>query len=428
MDAVSLAAGQLADQFLLLRAAEVEAGQIRTRIQPTVAQLDLFVAAADLFINGFRIVQRVTMLIDIRQLDRLAEFQFAAVRLLLPDDHLEQRRLADAVRTDHADDTAARQRETAVVDQLAVAEALAQVLDFQHTVAKTWAWRNLDRDVILLEFKLLPRQFFIAVDAGLVLLQAARRRAVDPFQFLRKDSLPRRLLLFDDTQNLLFLLQPAAVVAFERDAAAVFDFQNPLRDVVEEVTVMRHDDDSAFVFTQRLFKPCDRFGVQMVGRFVQQQQIWLGQQRFTQGDTAAFTAGQLRHIRVVRRQDQRGTRNVQQMVDVPSVQTVDFVLQIVEFVVELLLFLFRHLVAHLRHDFVIAFNHLLDRLHGLLQIAAHGLFRIQFRLLRNQQGAIPLQDFRLALDVLVDARHDAEQRGLTCAVFADDADLCTIIE
>ena len=56
-------------------------------------------------------VQRVARLVDVGELDRLAEAQRAAVGLLLAGDHAEQRRLAGAVGADDADDAAARQRE-----------------------------------------------------------------------------------------------------------------------------------------------------------------------------------------------------------------------------------------------------------------------------------------------------------------------------
>ena len=50
----------------------------------------------------------------------------AAVRLLLPDDHPEERGLAGAVRADHADDAAARQREVQILEQQPVAVTLGR--------------------------------------------------------------------------------------------------------------------------------------------------------------------------------------------------------------------------------------------------------------------------------------------------------------
>jgi hypothetical protein len=66
----------------------------------------------------------------------LADLELAGVGLLQADDRLEQRRLADAVRADDADDAVARQRERQVVDEHPVAEALAQVVRLDDTVAQ----------------------------------------------------------------------------------------------------------------------------------------------------------------------------------------------------------------------------------------------------------------------------------------------------
>ena len=49
-------------------------------------------------------VERVARLVDVGELDRLAELERAAVGRLLAGDHPEQRRLAGAVGADHADD------------------------------------------------------------------------------------------------------------------------------------------------------------------------------------------------------------------------------------------------------------------------------------------------------------------------------------
>jgi hypothetical protein len=54
-------------------------------------------------------VQRVARLVDVGEFHGLADPQAARVGLLLAGDHPEQRGLAGAVRTDDADDAAARQ-------------------------------------------------------------------------------------------------------------------------------------------------------------------------------------------------------------------------------------------------------------------------------------------------------------------------------
>ena len=55
---------------------------------------------------------------------------------------------------------------------------------------------------------------------------------------------------------------------------------------------MGHGDDGAFILLQMMFQPGHRFGIQVVGRFIQQQDIRFGQQQAGQGYPAAFAAGE----------------------------------------------------------------------------------------------------------------------------------------
>ena len=89
-------------------------------------------------------LERVPVLIHVPELDGLAQPQRPRVSRLLPGDHPEQRRLAGAVRPDHADDSAARQREAQVVDQQAIPVALAQAARLHHDVAQARARRDVD--------------------------------------------------------------------------------------------------------------------------------------------------------------------------------------------------------------------------------------------------------------------------------------------
>ena len=72
-------------------------------------------------------VEALATLVDVGDLDGVTDLHLAAVGLLEADDRLEEGRLADAVGADDADDAVARQGERQVVDEDAVAEALAEV-------------------------------------------------------------------------------------------------------------------------------------------------------------------------------------------------------------------------------------------------------------------------------------------------------------
>src|SRR6266446_4977259 len=144
MDAVALAAGELAYLLLLVGALEIEGCYVAAARHLGLAQLDLVSPVGDFLPYRAGRVQRVARLVDVAQLDRLAHLQRAALGLLLPDDHAKQRGLAGAVGPDDADDAAGRQAQIQIVDQQAVAIALAQLLGHDDEIAQPRAGRNAD--------------------------------------------------------------------------------------------------------------------------------------------------------------------------------------------------------------------------------------------------------------------------------------------
>ena len=60
---------------------------------------------------------------------------------------------------------------------------------------------------------------------------------------------------------------------------AAVDLEDPAGDVVEEVAVVRHGDDRALVRLEVLLEPRDRRGVEVVGRLVEDEDLWLGEEQ-----------------------------------------------------------------------------------------------------------------------------------------------------
>uniref|UniRef100_A0A0N4ZXP3 LigA n=1 Tax=Parastrongyloides trichosuri TaxID=131310 RepID=A0A0N4ZXP3_PARTI len=111
VDAVTLAARQLADLLLLVAALEVERTHIGARVDLALADREDVGAAGDGLPDGVVRLQVVARLIDVGQLDRFADLDRAAVGRFLTGDHLEQGRFTGTVRTNNTNDTARRQLE-----------------------------------------------------------------------------------------------------------------------------------------------------------------------------------------------------------------------------------------------------------------------------------------------------------------------------
>ena len=105
------------------------------RVHLALAELDRVAAARDLLPDCLLRVEVAAALVDVRELDRVAD-AIARVRLLLARDHPQERRLAGAVRADDADDPAGRQREGQVLEEEPVAVALADAVGLDDDVAE----------------------------------------------------------------------------------------------------------------------------------------------------------------------------------------------------------------------------------------------------------------------------------------------------
>ena len=243
-----------------------------------------------------------------------------AIGLFETDDGLEQRGLADAVRTDDADDPVARQAERQVVDQHAVAETLAQVRHLDHDTAQARARRDLD----LLEVELaralgLVGHLLVALQTRLGLRLPGLGVGPHPGELVLQAPLQLLVLLALDRQALGLLLQVRGVVALVGVRPATVQFEDPLRHVVQEVPVVGDREDGAGVAGEELLQPLHALGVEVVGRLVQQQQVGLAQQQLAQRDPAALPSGERAHLGVRRRAPQRVHRLFELRVEVPGV-------------------------------------------------------------------------------------------------------------
>ena len=221
-----------------------------------LADLDVVVAVGDLLPDGLVGIERVARLVDVGELDGVAERERAAVGLLLADDHLEQRRLAGAVGADHADDPGGRQREGQVLDQQPVAEALAHVRGLDHLVAEARPGRDVDLDRVELDVALLGEQRARSCSG------APWPSCAGPWGSRAPTRAPAAIVRWradswrsSCASRCLLLLEPARVVALEREPVAAVELEDPARDVVEEVAIVGDRDDRALVLLQVALEP-----------------------------------------------------------------------------------------------------------------------------------------------------------------------------
>src|SRR5262249_10148781 len=152
--------------------------------------------------------------------------QRAGIRLLLSDDHLEQRRLARAVRPDDADDAAAGQSEGEAVDQDLVAERLLQI-PRRHDVVAEPGWRR-NHELVLQDLlgRLLRRELFVLLNACLALGLSRARRETHPLELALERALAGRFRFLFRRETRLLLAEPGRVVPLVRNAVASIQLED----------------------------------------------------------------------------------------------------------------------------------------------------------------------------------------------------------
>ena len=131
--------------------------------------------------------------------------------------------------------------------------------------------------------------------------------------------LARRVLALFLREALGLWPEIGRVIALVGNAAAAIELENPAGDIVEEVAVVGDDQHGAGEFAQMLFEPGHGFGVEMVGRLVEQQQVGLAQQQRAERHAALLAARELVDRGIARRAAERFHRQLDLRFEVPQV-------------------------------------------------------------------------------------------------------------
>ncbi len=182
-------------------------------------------------------------------------------------------------------------------------------------------------------------------------------------------------------------------------------------------------DDGARVLLEEVFEPGHRFGVEMVGWFVQQQHVGFRQQQPAQRDAALLAAGKRADQRLPGRQAQRVGGDLELALQFPAADRVDRVLHLRLFVHEAVHLVVGHRLGEAVADRVEPVDEALHVADAFADDRAHRLALVEQRFLRQVADLDARLRARLALDVLVDARHDLQQRRFAGAIQAEYADL-----
>jgi len=263
-------------------------------------------------------------------------------------------------------------------------------------------------------------EFLEAGNARLALGLAALGVLAHPLQFLLQSLGTGFLALLLGLQAGLLLVQPGAVVALVGNAVAAVQFENPLGRVVQEVAIVGDGHHGAGEAVQELLQPVHRLGIQVVGGFVEQQHVGLGQKQAAQRDAALFATGQQADLGLPGRQSQGVGGDLELVLGIGASRG-DHGFQAG---------LLGGQGVEIGIGLGISGVHLFELglggkhfAHGLFHALADGVLVVELGFLGQVADLDPGHGDGFAFDFLVHAGHDLQQGGFARAVQAQHANL-----
>ena len=224
-----------------------------------------------------RVRQLLILLAKIAHPNRLSPLHGARIRLKLPCQNLEQRRLPAPVRPDDPYSVILQESIREVPEQALVAVTLRKMIHLNRLVSHPGR-KRLQKHIPLLGDLLPIPQRLKAPNMRLLLGRPGPRPAHHPREILlvQRRHLPLRGQR--EIQPLLLGLQIFFIISRITVNVCPIDLPNRIRHLVQEITVMRDHHDRALVTRQLLLQPLDHLVIQMVGGLIKNQNIGRRQQ------------------------------------------------------------------------------------------------------------------------------------------------------
>ena len=356
----------------------------------------------------------------------MAQAIFAGAERLTARQQLDQRRLPRAVDAHQRDAVAALDDKIDAAENELLAVALGYVLKLGHDAPAGLGLRKRKMNGLLFLGQLDALDLFELLDAALDLLGfgGLSTEAIDEsLQLL--DAVPLVAISgFELFAALLLLLQVLFVIAGIEMHAAIPDLDDFVDCDVQEIAVMRNQHNRVRVIGQVLLQPIAGFQIQVIGGFIQQQQVRLFEQQLGQSDAHLPAAGKLLGALVpfLVRKPEPGDHRPHLRLDGVAVAITKFTIQVMEAVGHLRVLdaggiQLRHFARELFHlDF-----HLLQRReygHAFGEDSSAGE---REPVLRQVAGANAARDAELSVVQRFQAGQHFEQRRFTGAVRAHQA-------
>ena len=255
---------------------------------------DRVAVAGEVLGDGLVVVDLVAHLVEVDHFHLRAEFQIAGGRGQLAEEHLDQSRLAGAVRADEADLVAAVEDEAEVTDQgRARRVGEGDVLGFDDADAGAFGFADLHLGGTGggAHGAPLGAHLYEGLHAGVGFRAARARAAAGPGFFLAELLVEGGALAFFGDEQLFLADEVGVVIAGPAGELAAIEFDDAVGHATQEGAVVRDEEQGDLLFEQELFHPQDGIQVHVVGRLVEEQQAGLGGEGLGEEAAALQSAG-----------------------------------------------------------------------------------------------------------------------------------------
>src|SRR5437762_6167767 len=305
--------------------AEKKSPQISAQRDALLAERDVFSAAPDFFPNRFLIVEEEPILIDIIDLGPRTDFHYTARGGQFLQNDFEERRLAESVATDNPEAFPRYEIEIHVLKECAAAQLHTHVAQFNDAIRELRRRGNNQLDVELRLRCFLGGHFEITFHAVDRFRPARARRFSHPLQFPFQKLLPLMFLRLLDRLALRAREQVIGVVAVVAGELAARQLDDPRRHPIEKIAIVCDEQTGAGITREKVLQPFDRTGVEMVGRFVENQKIRTREKSPAKRDATFFSAGKRAHDAIGFRSVQIRDERLDSMFQIPTVSLANLV-------------------------------------------------------------------------------------------------------
>ena len=153
------------------------------------------------------------------------------------------------------------------------------MLCFNYQISQSLSHRNIDICSSNFIFSCCLQQFIIRVNTSFRLCLTCFRIFSNPLKLISKSTLTSRFFFFLLFKTFSLLLKPRRIITLIRYALPAIKLQNPTCYIIQKITIVSNHNDCTVIILKMLFKPRNRFGIQMISRLVKQQQIRFLQQQ-----------------------------------------------------------------------------------------------------------------------------------------------------